>query len=163
MGYLPSAPMPVSRYHSAPVPHQPAAPTRPPSSDPRIVVVPQYIAKKRKMPAAGLKKQPQLKPSNSKPSTLAATKAGTSASEQLSRGGQALQSCQADLDDIAHNRLKVLEHDRCALELETQKLVAEVKALKETADRNQRQLEAALKLAAGIEGGADEQGEEAGV
>jgi hypothetical protein len=159
MAYFSSAPMPVSSYHSAPASHQPAASTRPPSPDTRIVVVPQYTAKKRKTTAAGPKKQPQLKPRNSKPSTPAAIKAGTSTSEQLSRGGQALQSCQADLDDIAHNRLKVLESNRCALELDTQKLVAEVNALKETADRNQRQLEAAFKLAERIEEGADEQRE----
>jgi len=152
MASFSSAPMPVSNYHSTPVNHQPAAPTRPPPPDHRIVAVPQYIAKKRKIPASGPKKQPQLKPSNSKPSTPAATKASTSA--------QALQSCQADLDDIAQNRLKVLKHERRALELGTQKLAAEVKALKETADRNQRQLEAVLKLAKRIEWGADEQREE---
>lgn len=141
-GYFSSAPMPVSSRQHPQVSHQPATSTQSPPQT--FVVFPQSGSKKRKTITTTPKKQPKLRPSKSKPDTVA------SASEQQTEhhiGGQLLKSCQAQMDDIALSRLKVLGNESYAREVEMKRLADDVEALKEAATRNKRLLKEALEMA----------------
>ncbi|KAK1826384.1 hypothetical protein QBC39DRAFT_364587 [Podospora conica] len=128
------------------------------------------------------KQQPQLKPSRPKLVTAAAPKAAVPALEQqlqdrlVARLGpsilpkspadgkdartagdyirrEAWQRCQAEAQDMAQRRLRLLEHDRDAQERVTQRLLADVRALREAAAQNHEDLEGLLGAAKKLERG----------